>query len=128
MGAGTLSPAAIVEKAERCGVSLKLNEARTGLSLSADRAPPEEIIDLVRDAKDVLVAHLRQKRAIRAWINSSFASGIPGVCMHCGGRWLADEPVIMVCCGTDYGEVHEACWEALEAEQERRACKALGFA
>jgi hypothetical protein len=128
VGVGAISPADIVEKARRCGVSLALSRAGTGLSLSADSAPPRDIIDLVRDAKDVVVVHLQQKRAIRAWINNSFTSGAPGVCIQCGGHWLDDEPVIMVWCGTDYGEVHEACWEAWEAQQERRARKALGFA
>ena len=83
-----MSPADIVEKARRCGVSVELNNARTGLSLSADSAPVQEI---------------------------------------CGGHWLADKSVIMVCCGADYGDVHEACWEAWEAEQDRRARRALGF-
>jgi hypothetical protein len=123
-----MSPAAIVEKAGRCGVSLALNNAGTGLLLSAESAPSEEIIDLVRDAKDVLVAHLQQKRAIRAWINDSFTAGKPGVCMHCGGHWLVDESIITVCCGADCGKLHEACWEAWEAEQDRRARKAPGFA
>jgi hypothetical protein len=127
VAAGAMSPADIVEKARRRGVSLALNGAGTGLSLSGVGAPPQDLIDLIRDAKDVLVVHLRQKRAIRAWINNSFTSGRPGVCLHCGGRWLADEPVIMVWCGTDYGEVHEAFWEAWEAEQGRRARKAPGF-
>jgi hypothetical protein len=123
-----MSPLDIVEKARRCGISLALNGTGTGLSLSADSAPPQEIIDLVRDARDVLVAQLQRKRAIRAWINSSFTSGDPGVCMHCGGRGPDDEAVVMIWCGADHGVVHEACWEAWEAEQDRRARKALGFA
>jgi hypothetical protein len=123
-----LSPADIVEKARRCGVSVTLNDAGTRLSLSADNAPPQEIIDLVRDARDILVAHLKQKRAIRAWINNNLTPGKPGVCMHCRGQWLADESIIMVWCGADYGDLHEACWEAWEAEQDNRARKALGFA
>jgi hypothetical protein len=123
-----MSPADIVDKARRCGVSLALNGAGTGLSLSGDGTPPPEIIDLVRDVRDALVVHLQQKWAIRAWINNSFTSGTPGVCTHCVGHWLADESIVVVCCGADYGEVHEACWEAWEAEQNRRARKALGFA
>ncbi len=123
-----MSPADIVEKAQRCGVSLTLNDAGTSLSLSADTAPPQEIIDLVRDARDVLVAHLQQNRAICAWINDNFTAGKPGVCMRCGGQWLADELIIMVCCGSDCGNLHEACWEAWEAEHDRRARMALGFA
>ncbi len=123
-----MSPADVAEKARRCGVSLALNDAGTGLSLSADSAPSQEIVDLVCDARDVLVAHLQQKRAIRAWINDSFTAGKPGVCMHCGGHWLADESIITVCCGADHGNLHEACSKAWEAEQDRRARKALGFA
>ena len=91
-----MSPADIVDKARRCGVSLALNDAGTGLSLSGVGTPQQNLIALVRDARDVLVAQLQQKRAIRAWINNSFTSGMPSVCMHCGRRWLADEPVIMV--------------------------------
>ena len=123
-----MSPADIVERARRCGVSLTLSGAGTGLSLSADSAPPQEIIDLARDARDVLVAQLQQQRAVRAWINNNFMSGILGVCLHCGGHWLADESIVTVWCGADHEEVHEACWEAWEAEQDRRARRALGFA
>jgi hypothetical protein len=123
-----MSPADIVEKARCSGVSLALNGAGTGLSLSAERAPPEEIIDLLRVARDVLVAHLQQTRAIRAWINNSFTSGMPGVCIRCGGRWLDRASIVRVWCGADYGEVHEACWEAWGAEQDLRACQALRFA
>jgi hypothetical protein len=128
VGAGTLSPADIVDKARRCGVSLALNGAGTGLSLSGVGTPPQDLIDLVRDARDVLVAQLQQKRAIRARINNSFTSGAPGVCMHCGGHWLADESIVRVWCGADYGEVHQACWEEWAAEQESCAREALGFA
>jgi hypothetical protein len=122
-----MSPLDIVEKVRLCGISLALNGDGMGLSLSADTAPPQEIIDVVRDARDVLVAQLQRKRAIRAWINNSFTSGEPGVCMHCGGRWPAGESIVRVWCGADYGEIHEACWEAWEAEQDRWAHKALGF-
>lgn len=128
MGAGTLSPVDIVDKARRCGVSLALNGAGTGLSLSGVGTPPQDLIDLVRDARDVLVAQFQQKRAIRAWINNSFTSGAPGVCMHCGEHWLAEASIVVVWCGANSGEVHEACWEAWEAEQERRARQALRFA
>jgi hypothetical protein len=123
-----VSPADVAEKARRCGVNLALNDTGTGLSLRADSAPPKEIVDLVRDARDVLVAHLQQKRAIRLWINDGFTAGQPGVCMHCGGHSLADESTITVCCGDDYGNLHNACWGAWEAEQDRRARQALGFA
>jgi hypothetical protein len=123
-----MNPADLVEQARRCGVSLALNDAGTGLSLSADSAPPQGIIDLVRGARDVLIALFQQKRAIRAWINNGFTSGIPGVCIHCGEHWPADESIIMVWRGSNYGDVHEACSEAWEAEQDHRARKALGFA
>jgi hypothetical protein len=123
-----MNPAAIVEKAGRCGVRLALNDAGTGLSLSADSAPQEEMINLLRDARDVLVAHLQQTQAIRSWINNCFTSGTLGVCMHCGRRWLTNESTVRICCGAEYGEVHEACWEEWEAEQDRRARAALGFA
>lgn len=123
-----MSPADVAEKARRCGVSLALNDTLTGLSLCADSAPPQEIVDLVRDARDLLVAHLQQKRAIRAWINDGFRAGQPGVCMHCGGYWLAGELTITVCCGDDYGNLHNACWSAWEAEQDWRARRALAFA
>jgi hypothetical protein len=123
-----LSSTDIVDKARRCGVGLAPNYSGTGLLLSGYGTPPREIIDLVREVRDPLVVHLRQKRAIRAWINNSFTSGTPGVCMHCGGHCLADESIVVVWCGTDYGDVHEACWMAWQAEQERRARQALGFA
>lgn len=61
-----MSSADIVDKARRCGVSLALNGAGTGLSLSGDGTPPQQIIDFVRHVRDVLVVHLQQKRAIRA--------------------------------------------------------------
>ena len=123
-----MSPTDVAGMARRYGVSLALNDTGTDLFLCANSAPPQEIIDLVRDARDVLVAHLQQKRAIRAWINDGFTAGKPGVCMHCGGHSLADQSTITVCCGADYGDLHEACWEAWEAEQDRRARKAPGFA
>jgi hypothetical protein len=53
-----MNPADIVEKVKRCGVSLALNDAGTGVSLWAESQPPREIIDLVRDARDALVACL----------------------------------------------------------------------
>jgi EAL domain-containing protein (putative c-di-GMP-specific phosphodiesterase class I) len=101
VGAGTLSPADIVEKARCSGVRLALNDVGTGLSLSGVGTPPPEIIDLVRDVRDALVVHLQQKWAIRAWINNSFTPGTPGVCMHCGGRTLDDESLIMIWCGAN---------------------------
>jgi hypothetical protein len=121
-----MNPADIVEKVRRSGVSLALNEAGTGLSLSADNAPPREIVDLVRDARDVLVACLQCKRAIRRRVNENFTPGVPGVCMLCGE--LISKPVVVVACGADCGELHEACWGAWEAESDRRAREELGLA
>ena len=121
-----MNPADIVEKVKQCGVSLALNDAGTGVSLWAESQPPREIIDLVRDARDALVACLQHERAIRRRINDNFTPGAPGVCMHCGE--LISEPVVMVACGADCGELHEACWRAWEAESNRRAREELGLA
>jgi hypothetical protein len=124
-----VSPADIIEKARRCGVSVVLNETATALSLSAESAPPQDIVDLIRSARDVVVVHLQQQRAIRAWIDENLTTANPGICLHCEGRWLADfESIFLVKCGAKDGFVHEACWEAWEAEQDRWARKALGFA
>jgi hypothetical protein len=120
-----MSPADIVEKVKRCGVRLALNSAGTGLSLSADSTPPQEIINLVRDSRDVLVSYLQQAHAVRAWIDDNLTVSNPGVCMHCGGPWLDDDESIFL---VKDGFVHEPCSAAWEAEQERRARRALGFA
>jgi hypothetical protein len=121
-----MNPADIAEKVKRHGVGLALNDAGTGLSLSADSAPPQEIIDLVHDGRDALVACLQRKRAIRRRINDIFTPGAPGVCMRC--REVISGPVVVVACGADCGELHEACWGAWEAESDRRAREELGLA
>ena len=54
--------------------------------------------------------------------------GIPGVCMHCGGHWLADESIALAWCGADHGYSTKPAEGTREAEQDRRARKALGFA
>ena len=124
-----MSPADIVEKARRCGVILTLNDSETGLSLSADSAPPQEIIDLIRNARDVVVRHFKQQRAIRAWIDENLTTANPDVCLGCGGLWLADdESIYLIKCGAKDGFVHENCSTAWDAEQDRQARKALGFA
>jgi hypothetical protein len=120
-----MSPADIVEKVKRCGVRLALNGAATGLSLSAESAPPQEIINLVRGARDVLVSHLQQKQAVRAWIDHNLTADNPDVCMHCRGSWLEDDESIFL---VNDGFVHKTCSAAWEAEQERQARRALGFA
>jgi hypothetical protein len=128
MVVGAMTPADIVEKVKRCGVSLRLNRAGTGLSLSADNAPPQDIVDLICDARDVLVSHLQEQRAIRAWIDDDLTAGNLDVCVNCGGPWLADyESIFVVRCVAGYGFVHETCSAAWEAKQDRRARQALGF-
>jgi hypothetical protein len=64
-----MSPGDIVEKARRCGVSLTLDPAGTGLSLWADDDPPEEVVELLKAHKPAIVAHLQVERGrINHWI------------------------------------------------------------
>jgi hypothetical protein len=123
-----VSPTDIVEKASRCGVTLTLTAAGTGLSLWVDGDPPEEIVELLKAYKPAVVAHLQaERRRINHWIAAQIINWPPDFCLHCRKRILA-WPWVEVSNGKATARFHQDCHPEWLGQQEVAARKALGIA
>jgi hypothetical protein len=124
---GAMRPADIVERARRCGVTLTLSADGTGLSLSADSEPPQEIVDLVRAHKPEIVAHIQaERRRINRWIADCLIEWQDS-CLHCRKPVLPGQPWTVVSNGDVSARFHKNCESAWRAGQEALACKTLGL-
>jgi hypothetical protein len=124
-----MSPADIVEQARQRGVSLTLNAAGTGLSLSADGDPPDEIVELIRAHKPDIVAHLQtERRRINRWIADKLIAWPQSHCLHCRLPVIVGQTWIDVTNGEARARFHQECHPKWLAQQEIAARRAIGLA
>ena len=122
-----MSPADLIEKARRCGVSLTLNDAGTGLSLWADGDPPEEVVELLKAHKPDIVAHLQtERRRVNHWIANQIIDWPRDNCLHCR-KPITAHPWIDLRNGEAMARFHQSCHDSWRVEQETLARRALGL-
>jgi hypothetical protein len=123
-----MSPADIVEKARRHGVSLTLDATGTGLSLWADGDPPEEVVELLKAHKPDIVAHLRaERRRINHWIADQLIDWPPSHCLHCRKPIVVGQTWTAVANGLVEARFHKDCHGDWLAQQEVAARRAIGL-
>jgi hypothetical protein len=121
-----MNPADIVEKARQRGVTVTLNDAGTGLSLSADGDLPNEIVELAKAHKPDIVAHLQtERRRINHWIADKLISWPPSHCLHCRNPIIVGQNWLDVTNGEATARFHQDCHGAWLAQQEVAARRAL---
>jgi hypothetical protein len=105
-----------------------LNAAGTGLSLSADSAPPPEIVDLLRASKSDVVAYIQAERSrINRWSADRLIDWPQTRCLHCRKPIIASQAWIPVSNGDVTARFHADCEPKRRAEQEALARRALGI-
>jgi hypothetical protein len=123
-----MSPSDIVAKARQAGVAVALNNAGTGLSLSADGDLPPDLVELVKGAKPEIVELLKtERRLIDRWVANQIISRPPDSCRHCRRRVLPGQPWVDVRNGEATSRFHAECVNEWRLQQEAAARKALGF-
>jgi hypothetical protein len=123
-----MNPAEIVEKARRHGVTVTLNDAGTGLSLSADGDLPDEVVELLKAHKPDIVAHLQtERRRINHWIADKLIDWPPSHCLHCRKPIVVGQTWTAVANGRVEARFHKDCHGAWLAQQEVAARRAIGL-
>jgi hypothetical protein len=122
-----MNPAGIIEKARQRGVTVTLNDAGTGLSLSADGDMPDEVVELLKAHKPDIVAHLQtERRRINHWIADKLIDWPPSHCLHCRKPIVVGQTWTAVANGRVEARFHKDCHGAWLAQQEV-AARAIGL-
>jgi hypothetical protein len=112
-----MSAAGVVMEARASGIQLGIED--DDLVLEASAPPPAAVIDRLRAHKPEIIELLQaERRALVQYIANHFQSSPPGRCIHCGGDGRADDPFVVIFCGSDRAELHARCHPAWVALQE----------
>jgi hypothetical protein len=123
-----MTPADIVEKARRCGVTVTLTDAGTGLSLWADGDPPADLVELIKAAKPDIVAHLQAERGrINHWIADQLIDWPPSHCLHCRKPIIVGQAWTVISNGEVSARFHQGCHDEWLEQQEVAARRAMGL-
>jgi hypothetical protein len=111
----------VVMEARASGLQLGVDD---DLVLEASAPPPTAVIDMLRAHKPEILELLRaERRTVIKYI----ADHPPGRCIHCGGDGRADDPFVVIFCGSYRAELHAGCHPAWVELRESVARAALGI-
>jgi hypothetical protein len=127
-----MSPAEVIAKARRHGVTLTLSADGTSVSLYADAAVAddalEDVIELVKAHKSILVAHLEtERRRINHWIADKLIDRPPSHCLRCRKPIIVGQTWTAVANGEAAARFHQSCHGVWLEQQEFAARRALGL-